>query len=214
MKRKAQAGQQSTRIAYMFICSWRLAASADLACSYRFRVVCRFSIQVVRMAISFDSARLLIKEYEIEDAGDLFACISPSVTTFMPWEPPQSVDDLKARRQEMASSSSDGKFRFVIRSKTTTECLGATSIDDAESPTPEIGIWLRETAHGFRYGSEVIKRLCEWAAERFNPQGFVYPVAVGNWPSRRIAERLGGIVTEHRTNPKYASVVYQIPRQP
>lgn len=166
------------------------------------------------MTISFDSARLVITEFEMKDAEDLFSCISPAVATFMPWEPPQSVDDLKARRLELASSASAGDLRFVIRSKTTSECLGAASIDAADTPTPEVGIWLRETAHGLGYASEVIKRLCEWATERFNPRSFIYPVVVENLPSRRIAERLGGVVTAHRTNPKYASVVYQIPRQP
>ncbi len=172
------------------------------------------NIQVDSMAISFESLRLVITEYEMKDAEDLFHCISPAITTFMPWEPPRSVDDLKARRREMASYASAGDFRFVIRSKVTAECLGASSIDDADSPTPEVGIWLRETEHGFGFAGEVIKRLCEWTIERFNPQGFIYPVAAENLPSRRIAERLGGVVTAHRTNPKYASVVYHIPRQP
>ncbi len=120
------------------------------------------NIQIDYMAISFESLRLVITEYETKDAEDLFYCISPAITTFMPWEPPRSVDDLKARRREMASSASAGDFRFVIRSKTTAECLGASSIDDAGSPTPEVGIWLRETVHGLGYAGEVIKRLCEW----------------------------------------------------
>lgn len=166
------------------------------------------------MGINFESPRLVIAEFEMKDAEDLFSCISTAITTFMPWEPPHSVDDLKARRQEMAKSANSGEFWFVIRIKATTECLGATSINDADSPTPEVGVWLKRTAHGSGYGSEVIRILCEWATERFNPQGFTYPVAVENLSSRRIAERLGGVVIAHRTSPKYASVVYRIPRQP
>ena len=151
------------------------------------------------MGISFESARLVVAEFKMKDAEELFSCISPAVATFMPWEPPRSVDDLKARRRDLAISASAGDFRFVIRSKVTAECLGAASIDDADSTTPEIGIWLRETAHGFGYAGETIKRLCEWATEMFNPQAFIYPVAVENLPSRRIAERLGGVVSAHRT---------------
>ena len=91
-----------------------------------FSVTCRSqNIQVCSMGISFESARLVVVEFEMKDAEELFSCISPAVATFMPWEPPRSVDDLKARRQELACSASAGDFRFVIRSKATAECLGA-----------------------------------------------------------------------------------------
>ncbi len=76
------------------------------------------------MTIRLESARLVMTEFEMNDAEDLFSCISPSITRFMPWEPPQSVAELKARRQEMAKAANAGDFRFVVRSKGTAECLG------------------------------------------------------------------------------------------
>ncbi|MGI4765457.1 MAG: GNAT family N-acetyltransferase [Janthinobacterium lividum] len=166
------------------------------------------------MPISFTSARLTITEFDMMDADDLFACISPAITVFMPWEPPLSVDALKAQRRESLVSKRADDFWFVIRTRDTAECLGSASLTDASAPTPEVGIWLKHAVHGRGYAGECIKRLCEWTGERFEPRGFIYPVAVDNLPSRRIAERLGGVVIAHRSNPKYASVVYRIPRQP
>jgi hypothetical protein len=40
---------------------------------------------------------------------------------------------------------------------------------------------------------------------------FIYPVAIQNTASRRIAENLHGEIIGNRTNPKYDSVVYRIP---
>ncbi|MGI3901116.1 MAG: GNAT family N-acetyltransferase [Janthinobacterium lividum] len=166
------------------------------------------------MPVKFNSGRTTISQFEMKDAEHLFACILPAITVFMPWEPPSSVDQLRERRQELMGTAAFDDFWFVIRDRKTSECLGSASINDAASNTPEIGIWLRKTVHGHGYGSETIRALCRWASQCFDPQGFIYPVAIANVPSRRIAERLGGTVIAHRTNPKYASVVYRIPRQP
>jgi len=40
---------------------------------------------------------------------------------------------------------------------------------------------------------------------------FIYPVAIQNTASRRIAENLHGEIIGNRTNPKYDSVAYRIP---
>jgi hypothetical protein len=40
---------------------------------------------------------------------------------------------------------------------------------------------------------------------------FIYPVAIQNIASRRIAENIHGEIIGNRTNPKYDSVVYRIP---
>jgi hypothetical protein len=42
-------------------------------------------------------------------------------------------------------------------------------------------------------------------------ESFIYPVAVQNTASRRIAEGFQGEIIGHRANPKYESVVYRIP---
>ncbi|RVA19919.1 GNAT family N-acetyltransferase, partial [Mesorhizobium sp. M7D.F.Ca.US.004.03.1.1] len=48
-------------------------------------------------------------------------------------------------------------------------------------------------------------------SETLEPDCFEYPVAERNVASRRIAERLWGVVIGSSSNPKYASVVYRIP---
>jgi hypothetical protein len=73
------------------------------------------------------------------------------------------------------------------------------------------GLWLRESAHGQGFGREVVTALVEWGHATLGKESFIYPVAVQNTASRRIAESLNGLVIGKRTNPKYDSVVYRIP---
>jgi RimJ/RimL family protein N-acetyltransferase len=94
------------------------------------------------------------------------------------------------------------------------ECFGIAGLDGVDQPTPELGIWLKEAVHGRGYGLEAVRAVAEWAALNLGKKQFLYPVAVENVSSRRIAEKLNGQIIGKRTNAKYESVVYQIPALP
>ena len=85
------------------------------------------------------------------------------------------------------------------------------SFEDADSVSPELGLWLKESAHGQGFGREVVAALMEWGHGTLGKESFLYPVAVQNTASRRIAEHLHGEIVGKRSNPKYESVVYRIP---
>jgi RimJ/RimL family protein N-acetyltransferase len=103
------------------------------------------------------------------------------------------------------------KFSFVARKVDNEECLGMASLKDADSVWPELGLWLKETAHRQGFGQEVVAALVEWGHAFLGKGSFIYPVAVQNIASRRIAENLGGEIIGTRANPKYDSVIYRIP---
>src|ERR1700744_2330157 len=60
------------------------------------------------------------------------------------------------------------------------------------STNPELGIWLKEAAHGQGWGTEAIKAVAEWATKNLAKESFLHTVAVENLASRRIAEKLNG----------------------
>jgi RimJ/RimL family protein N-acetyltransferase len=106
------------------------------------------------------------------------------------------------------------EIQLVIRLKNTRECLGVTALERPADASPELGIWMKEAAHGRGYGREAIEALVRWASVTIDSDGFLYPVAVENTPSRRIAERLGGEIIATRPGAKYDSVIYRIPARP
>jgi RimJ/RimL family protein N-acetyltransferase len=160
--------------------------------------------------IVIQSARLQLSQFQMLDAQDVFACITPAIATFMPWEPP-SWSEYVARCQKRVQAPEPNKFSFVIRRLDNWECLGMASFEDADSVSPELGLWLKEGAHGKGFGREIVAALVKWGHVTFGKESFTYPVAVQNTASRHIAEYLHGEIIGNRTNPKYDSVVYRIP---
>ena len=84
-------------------------------------------------------------------------------------------------------------------------------LEECDRESPDLGLWLKESVHGKGFGREVVVAVAAWAHKTFSKESFIYPVAVRNTASRRIAEGLHGEIIENRTSPKYESVVYKIP---
>lgn len=156
------------------------------------------------------SRRLQLSQFQMTDAPEVFGCITPGVAKFMSWEPP-SWDEYLARCEKRAQAPEPNMFSFAIRRVENNECLGMASFEGADATSPEVGLWLKESAHGQGIGTEVVSALIEWGHATFGKASFIYPVAVENTASRHIAEKLHGEIIGNRTNPKYNSVVYRIP---
>jgi RimJ/RimL family protein N-acetyltransferase len=162
------------------------------------------------MQVLIRSARLQLSPFKMADVEEVFECITPAIARFMRWEPSKSLNEYKAHQEARLQANDQSVFCFVIRRSDTMECLGIAGLDEVDQPTPELGIWLREAAHGHGYGTEAIKALAEWATKTLGKESFLYPVAVENVASRRIAEKLNGEIVGTRRNPKSESVVYEI----
>ena len=156
------------------------------------------------------SPRLQLSQFQMMDAQEVFVCITPAVARFMRWEPP-SWSEYVTRCEKRMEAPEPNKFSFVIRRRDNRECLGMAGLEDAESVSPEIGLWLKESAQGQGFGQEVVAALVEWGHTTLGKGSFIYPVSIQNTASRRIAEKLHGEIISKRTNPKYDSVVYRIP---
>lgn len=162
------------------------------------------------MQVLIRSARLQLSPFQMDDAEEVFGCITPAIARFMRWEPPKSLEEYKTNREARLQANDQSVFSFVIRHSDTMECLGVAGLDGADQPAPELGIWLKEAAHGYGYGTEAVRAVADWATKTLARDRFLYPAAVENVASRRIAEKLKGEIVGTRRNPKYQSVVYEI----
>lgn len=159
---------------------------------------------------SFQSQRLQLTRFQMSDARDVFACVTPAITRYLTWDP-LPWEEYLALSEAGIRANDPNQFNFVIRRRDTNECLGMTALEHADQPSPEIGLWLKETAHGQGYGREVVEALIGWTSQALGKESFTYPVAVQNTASRRIAERLGGSIVAQLQRLKYKAVVYQVP---
>ena len=156
------------------------------------------------------SARLQFRKFQMADTEEVFSCITPAITRYLTWDPP-SWDEYLALCEAGERAPDPNTYSFVIRRRDGNECLGVAALEHADRPAPEIGLWLKESAHGQGYGREVVEALIVWASQALGRKGFIYPVAEQNTASRRIAEGLRGEVIGTLDRPKYRAVVYQIP---
>lgn len=162
--------------------------------------------------IEIKSSRIILRLFTPEDADEVFACITPTLTRFMSWEPPQSRAEFELTWRAWQVAFREGTdFHFVVRSATNNSFIGLTGVHKAQTPTPELGLWVREELHGQGYGREMIQAVAAWATQRGNVEYFRYPVARENTASRRIAQGLGGTVAGQETTPKFEAVIYHIP---
>ena len=86
-----------------------------------------------------------------------------------------------------------------------------TGLEGSDRPSPELGLWMKESVHGRGLGREVVAALAGWAHKNLGKESFISPVAVQNAAGRRMTGGFQGEIIAHRTNPKHESVVYRIP---
>jgi ribosomal-protein-alanine N-acetyltransferase len=93
------------------------------------------------------------------------------------------------------ATEAGANLQLTISLKATGEFLGCFGLHGYESVrVPELGIWIKQQAHGHGYGKEAVLALVYWAVEHLDVSGFVYPVDRRNAASRRIPEALGGSI--------------------
>jgi RimJ/RimL family protein N-acetyltransferase len=167
--------------------------------------------------INLVSPRLALHSFSAADAPDSFAAATPKIARFMGWDPASSLEAFaEIWRAWLPHMEAGTDLPLVVRLRETGEFLGAGGLHNLASAEPEVGIWIKEQAHGCGYGREAVATAIAWASRELSATGFIYPVVVENRASRHLAERLGGRLVGTRTLRKpsgavFDQVVYRIP---
>lgn len=140
------------------------------------------------------------------------------ITTYMFPKPAEDIEETKAFiAASLAGFAVANNLQLVILDKTTGEFLGCCGLHgDTDPKNPELGIWLKVSAHGRGLGKEAIHTLAVWAAENMQLESFVYPVDKRNLPSRRIPLSLSAELIAERQDTGMAGnllhlLIYKIP---
>jgi len=159
--------------------------------------------------------RLELQPFCADDADEVFAAITPTLTRFMAFDPPKSTQSFEGIWRGWLPRIAEGsEYTFVVRERRTGTFIGIAAVHDTQTREPELGIWISEREHGKGYGREAVASAMRWCVAEFSPEAFRYPVAVQNVASRRIAEGLGGRVVATEQTGRFEQVVYRIPGAP
>ncbi|MCH7313467.1 GNAT family N-acetyltransferase [Acinetobacter sp. ANC 3882] len=158
------------------------------------------------------SPRLDLFPFQMDDLVDIYPCVTTTLTRYMAWEPAQSFAEIEQIGQTWLIAESNHTDRhFVLRDKRDQVFIGLIGIHHLDTATPELGLWIREDFHQQGFAKEAILEVFRWASAHISAQYFLYPVAIENQPSRKLAEFLGGTVAGYKTERKYEAVIYHIP---
>lgn len=145
--------------------------------------------------VIIETERLRLVPKTSEYAEKIFLEYKDPVIQYMNYGPPQSLEVLKGRIEENDTEMKEGKQLFmVILLKRSDEFLGCMALEDIDQQNPVMGGWLKGTAHGHGYGREAAAALKKWADENLEYDHIIWPCAVENISSRKLAESLGGKV--------------------
>ena len=91
-------------------------------------------------------------------------------------------------------------FPCAIIEKSTVETCGFCQLKNVDTPTPEVGIDMRDDYMGRGYAQEAVRLLLDYASKYFEVDYFIWKANKANAVSRHIAEKLGGeLISEEPT---------------
>lgn len=145
-------------------------------------------------------------------ANDIFREFTDEITQFMYPRTSETIDDtldfITLSKQKMEKGE---ELQVVILNKITGEFLGHGGITRINTDTPELGIWIKKSAHGNKYGREAVILLKDWAEKNLKYKYLMYPVDKRNISSRKIAESLGGVIeAEYKKNNMAGNILDEV----
>src|SRR3989344_6958657 len=142
-----------------------------------------------------ETERLALMPISLNWKNDVFREFNADITKYLMGKPAQSISETEDFIAACIDELQNGEAcTFVITKKTNNEFLGCTDIQNLKTNAPEIGIWIKKSAHGNKFGFEALTALKQWADIFLDYEHLVYPVDRDNTPSKKIAESLGGKV--------------------
>lgn len=145
------------------------------------------------LLITLSTDRLRLSPVRLVDAQDIFKEFRGNVVSYQDVWPCKSLDEQKGWVEKNIADAKDGKaVQLIISDKQSNAFLGKCVLKKADTLTPELGIWIKESAQGSGYAEESVRCLLEWAKENLQCEYIKALVDVRNTNSIHLFEKLGG----------------------
>ena len=119
----------------------------------------------------------------------------------------EALDFIRTARERMLAGD---ELSVAVLLGSTGEFLGHAGIYNLRTETPELGIWIKASAHGHGYGREAVAALTEWARKNLQFSYLKYPAEKSNVPSRKLAESLGGVLEDEYEEPNMSGKLQEL----
>ena len=145
-------------------------------------------------SVVINTERICLQAISRKFTDEIYRNFTAKITQYMIPAPPAERADTEAFvKSALLGLERRDDLHLVICLHDGGEFLGICSLHARGRPKePELGIWLKDAAHGHGYGLEAITALKKWAESQLECERLLYPVDRRNTPSIRIPEVLGG----------------------
>ncbi len=146
--------------------------------------------------IEIVSERLLLTTHLGSYSKQIFQEFNHDIIQYMLPKPAERIEETWAFINESIRGMREGwNLALAITARESGEFLGCCGLHGkGRHRTPELGIWIKKSAHGNKFGQETIYALASWAFQHIDVDYLIYPVDRANIPSRKIPEHFGGFV--------------------
>jgi RimJ/RimL family protein N-acetyltransferase len=160
----------------------------------KFEFVDHKTIELTSLQIEGD--RVALNSIHERYAPDIHKEFSTDIVQYMGPKPAEDMAETLSYIAESISYMKAGNdLNLVITKRSDGEFLGCCGLHGRKDPrTPELGIWIKKSAHDQQYGQEAMRTLALWAIDNIEFDFLIYPVDKANIASRKIPESLGGTV--------------------
>ena len=147
--------------------------------------------------IKIESKRLSLIPVNLKYVDEIVTHFQPEITNYMWPRTPKTQEEVEKHiKSQIEKMKNKSELMMVILLKKNQEFLGIVSLHQVNTQYPELGVWLKQLAHGNQYGREAVQALIKWAEENLIYKYLKYPVDKRNKPSCKLAESLGGKVED------------------
>lgn len=141
------------------------------------------------MELDLRTERLVIQPFRDEFLEDYYREFTDEITRY---QYPDAFPDLDAARSlvhEFVADMERGDMLELVILTPNGEFLGSMEAFGLREETPEVGLWLKSSAHGKGYGYEALKALLDHLSAKGTYRYYIYEVDVRNLPSIRRVEK-------------------------
>jgi ribosomal-protein-alanine N-acetyltransferase len=173
----------------------------------------------IMMKVIIDTERLSLIPIDRKYAQEIFREFTNEITTYMFPKPAEKIEETHYFIDEaMEKNKRNEQLQMVVLDKETKEFIGCAGLHKIKTRTPELGIWIKKSAHGHGYGREAIAGFEDWAQKNLDFDYLIYPVDKRNIPSRKIPESLSGQLDKEYKKTNLSGnqldyIEYQIPKK-
>ncbi len=175
-----------------------------MSCNETKRLTGKQGQEIDWLNLEIVTPRLRLFSISRRQAEDIFREFTTEITRYMAPCPSECIDDTFAFIDAALERMKTGdEYQAVVVERDSGEFLGCCGLHGEGKPeTPELGIWIKRSAHGNGYGKEAIVGLKQWADSTLQYEYLTYSVDRLNESSIRIPEDLGGEVFDRETYKK------------